>query len=62
MIVVDVDGIFDVMFKKTFLETLLIPVHDVARGNHKAIRNEGFNRYLKKLQEINSAYKGILHQ
>ena len=52
MIVVDVDGIFSGMFKKNFQETLLIPVHIVARSNHEAIRNEGFHMYLKKLQDI----------
>ena len=50
------------MFKKTFQETLLISVHMVARGNHKAIINEGFHRYLKKVQKINSADKGSLHK
>ena len=44
MIVVDEDVLFAGMFKKQFQETLLIPVHVVARGNHKAIRNEGFIR------------------
>ena len=53
---------FSGMFKKTFQETLLIPVHEVARINHRAIRNEGFYRYLNKLQEIHSADKGRLHQ
>ena len=49
IIVVDADGIFDGMFKKTFQETLIIPVHAVARGNQKGTRNEGFNRYLNKV-------------
>ena len=62
IIVVDADGIFAGMFKKTFQETLLIPVHAVAWGNHKAIINEGFHRYLKKLQKINSMDKGSLQQ
>ena len=35
MIVLDADGIFSEMFKNTFQETLLIPVHAVARDNHK---------------------------
>ena len=35
IIVVDSDGIFAGMFKKTFQETLLIPVHAVARSNQK---------------------------
>ena len=49
-------------FKKNFQDTLLILVHVVARGNHKAIRNEGFRRYLNKVQKINSDDNGILHQ
>ena len=53
MIVVDTDGLFTGTFKKTFQETLLISVHAVERGNHKAIRNEGFHRYLNKVQKIN---------
>ena len=43
MIIVDADGLFDGMFKKNFQETLPIPVHEVARGNHKAVINEGFH-------------------
>ena len=35
MIVVDADGLFSGIFKKTFQETLLIPLHAVTRGNHK---------------------------
>ena len=62
MIVVDVDGFFSGMFKKNFQETLLIPVHEVARINHKAIINEGFHSHLNKLQKINSADKGGLRQ
>ena len=62
MIVVDADRLFSRFFKKTFQETLLIPVHVDAIGNHKEIINEGFHRYLKKLQKINSEDKGILHQ
>ena len=50
------------MFKKTFQETLLIPVHSVARGNHKAIINKGFCRYLNKAQKMNSADQGSIHQ
>ena len=41
---------------------MLIPVHAVANGNHKAIINEGFNRYFNKVQKIKSADKGSLHQ
>ena len=58
----DADGLFSGIFKKTFQETLLIPVHAVERGNHKAIRNEGFHGYLNKVQNINSSYKRSLHQ
>ena len=49
MIVVDVDGLFSGIFKKTFQEILIIPVHAVARANQKAIRNKGLYRYLNKL-------------
>ena len=62
MIFVDANGIFAGMFKKTFQGTLLISIHTVARGKYKAIRNEGFHRYLNKVQKINSADKVILHQ
>ena len=62
MIVVDADGLFSGMFKKTFQDTLLIPVHAVARRNHKEIIKNGFHRYLKKLQKINSTDKGSHHQ
>ena len=44
MIVVDADGILDGIFKKTFQGNLINPVHEVTRGNHKEIRNEGFHR------------------
>ena len=37
IIVVGADGIFSGMFKKPFQDTILIPVHIVARGNHKTI-------------------------
>ena len=53
---------FSGIYNKTFQETLLIPVHIVARGNHEAIRNEGFHMYLNKVQDIKSADKGSLHQ
>ena len=62
MIFVDAYGLFAEMFKKFFQETLLIPVHALASGNHNAIINEGFRWYLNKVQKINSAYKVILHQ
>ena len=44
IIVVDTDGGFPGLFKKTFQDNLLIPVHAVARGNHKEIRNEVFKQ------------------
>ena len=62
IIVVDADGIFDRIFKKAFKDTLLTPVHEVARINQKEIRNEGFRMYLNKVQKINSPDKGSLHQ
>ena len=52
-IVVDADGLFPGMFKNNFQETLLIPAHSFASGNHKAIKNEGFHRYFNKVQKIN---------
>ena len=39
IIVVDSDGLFPGMFKQNFQEILLIPVHSVERGGHKAIIN-----------------------
>ena len=62
MIVLDGDGFIYVMFKKYFQATLLIPVHEVAIENHKAIINEGFHRYLNKVYMINSSDKRSLHQ
>ena len=62
IIVVDADRLFSGMFNKTFQHTLLIPVHDVARVNDKAIINRGFLKYFNKLQKINSSYKVSLHQ
>ena len=59
---VDADGIFYRLLRKTSQETLLIPVHAVSGGNHKAIINEGFHRYFNKVQKISSADKGSLHQ
>ena len=58
----DADDFFSGMSKKTFQETLLIPVHAVARGDHKAITNESFHMYFNKVQNINSSDKGSLHQ
>ena len=59
---VDADGIFAGMLKITFQETSIIPVHVVAKGNHKEIINKEFNLYLKKFQKINAYEKGSLHQ
>ena len=50
------------MSRNTLQETLLIPVHAFARENHKAIINEGFHRFLNKVQNINSSDKGSFHQ
>ena len=50
------------MFKKTFQGNLIIPVHEVARGNHKAIIKEGFCWYFNKVQKITSDYNCKLHQ
>ena len=58
----DADELFTVMFKNNFQDTLLIPVHAVARRNYKMIVNEGFHRCFNKVQNINSVYKGGLHQ
>ena len=62
MIVVNASGRFSGMFKNNYQETLLISVHSVARGNHKPIINEGFHRYLNKVQKIKPAYKGRFRQ
>ena len=62
MIVVDADELFPGMSRITFQETLLIPVHAVEMLNHKEIINEGFDRYLNKVQKINSADNGSLQQ
>ena len=53
---------FSGMPKKTFQEALLIPVHAVTKGNHKAIINEGFHHYLNKVQNIKLADKGTLQK
>ena len=37
------DGPVAVIFKETFQETLLIPIHAVERGNQKVVINEGFH-------------------
>ena len=53
--------IFSGMFRKNLQDTLLVPVHSVACGGG-AIINEVFNRYLNKLNKINSEDKVSLHQ
>jgi hypothetical protein len=54
LVVVDADNLFSGVFKQLF--TLLqIPIHQISRENHKAIRNERFHRYLNKVQRINTA-------
>jgi hypothetical protein len=54
LIVVDADSKFCGMFKVLF-ENLGIPVEAVSKGNHKAVRNERFHRYLNKVETINTA-------
>ena len=62
IIFLDADERFAWISKKHVQETLLIPVHAVARGNHKTIINEGFHQHSKKVKKINSAEKVSLHQ
>ena len=62
IIVVDSDGLFAGMSKKTFQETLLVLIHAVSSGNHKTVINEGFHWYFNKFQKINSADKCRLNQ
>ena len=52
MIVGDTYGIFGGIFKNNFQDTLLIPVHSVARVNHRLIRKKGFHCYLNKFHNI----------
>lgn len=59
LIIVDADNIFAGVFKQLF-QLLMIPIHQVSRENHKAIRNERFHRYLNKVQRINTADTGSL--
>ena len=61
LVVVDTAWQFVALFQKLFLR-LLIPVHMVAPENHKAIRNECFHRYLKKVEQINTVDKGSFQQ
>ena len=53
---------FSGMFRKSFQENLLIPVHAVKRRKHNSMINEGFHSYLNKVQNINSEDKGSLCQ
>jgi hypothetical protein len=39
----------------TLFHNLGIPVVSVSRGNHKAVRNERFHRYLNKVEMINTS-------
>ena len=58
----DADGVFPGMFKKNFQYTLLLLVHVVAMGTHKAIINEVFHCYINKYKKVKTADKGRLHQ
>ena len=58
----DVGGIFSVILKKSFQDTLLMLVHAVERGNQKKIGYEGFYWYLNKVQKTNSVDKYSLQQ
>ena len=53
---------FFLNFHKKIPETLLILLYLVAKVNQKDIRNDGFRRFLNKLQKINTEEKGSLHQ
>ena len=53
---------FSGMFKKTFQDTMIIPVHSVERSNHKETWNKLFYVYLNKVQKKKSSNKWILHQ
>jgi hypothetical protein len=59
LIIVDADNLFAGTFKELF-SLLLIPIHQVSRGNHKAIRNQRCHCYLNKIQRINTADTGSL--
>lgn len=52
--VVDTDSKFCGVFK-TLFENLGIPVEAVSKGNHKAVWNKCFHRYLNKVETINTA-------
>ena len=61
LIVVDADGLFQATFKQLFA-ALMIPVIAVSKENHKAVWNECFHCFLNKVECINSADSGNLHQ
>ena len=61
-IVVDAYEFSSGVFKKTFSETLLIPVHATAMGNHKANIYGGVHHYLNNIQKINSVENVRTHQ
>ena len=62
MIFVDTDILFVGVFKNTFQDNLLVPIHAVARANQESIIIERFNIHLNKVQKMNSAEKFIIHQ
>ena len=53
---------FSRMFRNTLEKILLIPLHAVARGNHKSIIKEGFHGYFNRVHKINSSNNGIFHK
>jgi hypothetical protein len=59
LIIVDADSLFAGDFR-TMFQIMRIPTHAVGKGNHKAVRNERFHRYLNKVESINSADVGSL--
>ena len=52
---------FPRVFRNTFQEILIKPVHALARGNHKSIKNQWFHNYFNNFYIIKSAYKVIIH-
>ncbi len=61
LVIVDDGKTFAGVFKELFAR-LLIPVQAVGKGNHKAVRNEMFHRYLNKVEKINTANTGTQQQ
>ena len=53
MIIVDADGFFPVILRKTFHDTLLVSLYSIVWGNHKLIINKVFRYYLNKFQKTN---------